>query len=197
MKVVYVAGALIADDHYKIRLNIDRAAAVGLEVAKLGAYPLIPHTNTGAWFIGTLTPEFWYAATLEAMRRCDAIVLAPGWETSKGTKAEIEEAKRLSMPVFMSINDLRIWLTHDEHIEKPTADDDGREAIKLRVRKKLGPNSFLGVNHQYPDAPYYVGVQEHQEWKWFGAGKTYEEALANAKKVKAQRADRSFIYEEG
>ena len=55
--MVYVAGALMANDHYQIRLNIDRAAAVGLEVAKLGAAPLIPHTNTGAWFIGTLTPR--------------------------------------------------------------------------------------------------------------------------------------------
>jgi hypothetical protein len=109
-KVVYVAGALIADDHYKIRLNIDRAAAVGLEVAKLGAAPLIPHTNTGAWFIGTITHEFWYEATLALLRRCDAMILVPGWQGSKGTQAEIDEALARKMPIFDRVEQLATWL---------------------------------------------------------------------------------------
>jgi hypothetical protein len=110
VKVIYVAGALIADDHYKIRLNIDRAAAVGLEVAKLGAAPLIPHTNTGAWFIGTLSHTFWYEATLELMRRCDAVILVPGWQGSKGTQAEIDEAIARKMPIFERIAQVQTWL---------------------------------------------------------------------------------------
>jgi len=100
----------MADDHYKIRLNIDRAAAVGLEVAKLGAAPLIPHTNTGAWFIGTLSHEAWYAITLEQMRRCDAVILVSGWEGSEGTEGELKEAKRIGMPVFERIDELKAWL---------------------------------------------------------------------------------------
>ena len=110
-RMVYVAGALMANDHYQIRLNIDRAAAVGLEVAKLGAAPLIPHTNTGAWFIGTLSHEIWYAITLVQMRHCDAVILVPGWEGSKGTEGELKEAKRLRMPVFERIDELKEWLS--------------------------------------------------------------------------------------
>ena len=41
------------------------------------------------------------AGTLELMRRCDAVVVIPGWEHSTGTKAEIDEAMRLEIPVFI------------------------------------------------------------------------------------------------
>jgi hypothetical protein len=174
---VYVAGALFAEDHYAIRLNIDRAAAIGLEVAKSGASPVIPHTNTGAWYIGTISHEFWYEATLELMRRCDAIVLVPGWQGSKGTKAEIEEAKRLNLPVFDTIAALSAWL-QDQDV-------------------KLGSSVRVGRNEQYPDKPLFVGVHEHGSWKSFGAGATWNEAFAAVKKVKLQKADQSFVFEEG
>lgn len=61
-------------------------------------------------FIGTLTPEFWYEATLEALRRCDAVILVPGWEESKGTVAEVAEAVRLGIPVFTRVEEVQTWL---------------------------------------------------------------------------------------
>lgn len=199
MRVVYVAGPLIAADHYAIRLNIDRAAAVGIEIARHGVSPVIPHTNTGAWFIGTCTHEFWYAATLELLRRCDAVITVPGWEASVGAKGEVDEAKRLGLPVFHSIPDLRAWLAL---FEKLTASDDSAvttiasSSALAKVRAKLGPNALIGRNEQFPEAPFHVGVHEHGEWKFFGAGLTWEDALKNVKKVKFQKADRSFVYEE-
>ena len=110
MKLVYVAGPLMAANDWEIRENIHRAAALGLEVAKLGCYPVIPHTNTGSVFIGTITPEFWYAGTLELLRRCDAMILTPDWEDSKGARAEVEDAKHRGQPIFSGVNDLRIWM---------------------------------------------------------------------------------------
>lgn len=114
MKIVYVAGPLFAGNDWQIRQHIHRAVSLGFEVAEAGAYPVIPHANTGAWFMGTLTPEFWYAGTLELLRRCDAVILVPDWEGSKGTRREIEEARQLGLPIFTGINDLRIWLAHNK-----------------------------------------------------------------------------------
>ena len=36
----------------------------------------------------------------------DAVLLVPGWETSKGTAAEIETAKKLGIPVFAELSEL-------------------------------------------------------------------------------------------
>ena len=110
---MYVAGALFAENAWEITKNIHRAAAVGFEVAKLGASPIIPHTNTGSVFMGTLFTAFWYEATLELLRRCDAVILVPGWESSKGVAAEIQEADRLHLPVFHNVYKLQRWLSGD------------------------------------------------------------------------------------
>jgi hypothetical protein len=39
------------------------------------------------------------------MRRCDLVVVVPGWETSGGTLKEIAEAERLGIPVFYWLRD--------------------------------------------------------------------------------------------
>jgi len=99
VKVVYVAGLFRGPTAWHIERNIRRAEEVGLAVAEAGAAPLIPHANT-RFFHGTLTDEFWLAATMEMLNRCDAVMMVPGWPDSKGALAERDEAKRLNMPVF-------------------------------------------------------------------------------------------------
>lgn len=99
MRVVYVAGPFTAGDGWAIEQNIRRAEEVGYRVVELGASPLIPHTNT-RFFSGTKTAEFWYEATLELLRRCDAMVTVEGWQDSKGTKRELAEAAERGIPVF-------------------------------------------------------------------------------------------------
>jgi hypothetical protein len=39
------------------------------------------------------------------MRRCDAVLLVPGWKLSEGTLGEIKEAKRLEIPVFKELDE--------------------------------------------------------------------------------------------
>lgn len=102
--LIYVAGRYRAPTREAVAANIEAARQVGIEAARLGWYPVIPHCNTAHMELAT--PEhcdqFWLSGTLELMTRCDAVVLVPGWERSEGTHAEIAEADRLSIPVYRS-----------------------------------------------------------------------------------------------
>lgn len=99
MKVVYVAGKFRAKTAWGVAENVRAAERVGYEVAAAGAMPLIPHANT-AHFDGTMTAEFWLEGTMELLRRCDAVVMVPGWRTSQGAMAEFLHAQELQLPVF-------------------------------------------------------------------------------------------------
>lgn len=45
-----------------------------------------------------LGDEFWLRGTMGLMERCD--VVAPGWQRSAGTLAEIERAEELRLPIL-------------------------------------------------------------------------------------------------
>lgn len=99
MKVVYIAGKFTAPTAWEIAENIRHAERWGLEVAKRGAMPLIPHANT-AHFHGLQTADFWYRGTLELLKRCDGILCIPGWMESKGARAEHAYAESAGMGVW-------------------------------------------------------------------------------------------------
>jgi hypothetical protein len=99
MKVVYIAGPFTGATAWEVECNVRRAEEMALAVAEAGAMPLCPHTNS-RFFHGQRNPAFWYAGTMELLRRCDAIVLIKGWRKSTGSIAEREEALRLGLTVF-------------------------------------------------------------------------------------------------
>ncbi len=122
MKLVYIAGPFTptlkqrkeVSDNYEspdhisqrlesqlIHVNIARAVTLALRVAESGHMPVCPHSNTGdPRFLSLQTPEFWYAGTLELLRRCDAIALTDDWSESNGACREVIDAKRRSMTVW-------------------------------------------------------------------------------------------------
>jgi hypothetical protein len=107
MPVVYVAGPYRGINRDAVELNIQSAKAVGLEAIKKGWSPIIPHMNTAHLdAITSLDDNFWLEATMELLRRSDAVVLCAGWNRSTGTIAEIEEARKLKIPLRFSVNQL-------------------------------------------------------------------------------------------
>jgi hypothetical protein len=108
MKIVYVAGPFAGKTAWDITENVRAAERVGLEVARLGHLPVIPHCNS-AHFFGQLDESFWLAGYTKLLGLCDALILVPDWERSKGTCAEKAEAERLGLPVFFSVRGLGEW----------------------------------------------------------------------------------------
>lgn len=111
MPVAYIAGPFRAKNAWLREKNIREAEELALRVAECGVAPLCPHTNT-RFFDGTLSDEFWLAATMELLRRSDVIVLTNRWVESSGARAEYEWARDNGLVVFGECHvpgELSIW----------------------------------------------------------------------------------------
>lgn len=118
MKLIYIAGPFSAENDIEIEANIIRAERLGEAVRQAGAFPVIPHANGRAFkHLGTYT--YWIEGTLELMKRCDAVILVPGWHTSKGTHGEVAEANARFQPVFETVDQLKVWLAEQDKPKKP------------------------------------------------------------------------------
>lgn len=104
-----IAGRFRGPNAWELENNVRRAEEVAYAVAHLGAMPLVTH-SLGRYFDGTLTDQFWLDGTLELMRRCDALMMIPGWETSQGANTERALALEMGIPVFSDIDELERWL---------------------------------------------------------------------------------------
>jgi hypothetical protein len=109
MKVVYVAGPFRGQHSFAIAENVRRAERLALEVWRLGAACICPHTNT-AHFQGAAPDHVWLDGDLEILRRCDALIVTPDWERSSGARAEVDFAREHRIPVFLSLTSLDAWL---------------------------------------------------------------------------------------
>lgn len=73
--------------------------SLALHLNKMGACALCVHPMT-RFYQDALPDKFWIDMTRELMRRADAVVVGPNWQTSSGTLGEIAEAKERNMPIF-------------------------------------------------------------------------------------------------
>ena len=115
MKIVYIAGPFRGETAWDIERNVRLAETAALEVARLGAMPMCPHTNT-RFFHGQCTEFFWVEGTLELLRRCDAVLLVGEWQKSSGSRGEEAEAARLSLPIFQDLEKLHEWLVAEREL---------------------------------------------------------------------------------
>lgn len=109
MRVVYIAGPFTGQTAWEVEQNVRRAEEVGLDVANLGAMPLIPHCNS-RFFHGQINETFWYEGTLELLKRCDAMLVTGVWGSSVGVMAELDLAENLGIPCFHTLAQLQVFL---------------------------------------------------------------------------------------
>lgn len=100
-RLIYVAGPYTASTRAEVAQNIAAAINVGLEVARLGGYPLVPHSMTSDERFERVQPySFWINATMAMLCACEALILVAGWERSSGARGEVSVAQERGMPVF-------------------------------------------------------------------------------------------------
>jgi hypothetical protein len=101
MRVFYVAGPYRSNTEWGLVENIRQAEYVASLLWSWGFAVISPHKNT-AHFGGIhgLNDDVWLKGDLEILKRCDMVVVLPGWENSSGTKEEIELAKENHMPIY-------------------------------------------------------------------------------------------------
>ncbi len=104
-KVVYIAGPYRAANAWDRELNIREAERLALEVWRAGHAALCPHTN-GRFFDGVLPDRIFLDGVIAMMLRCDAVLLAPGWERSPGSLVERATAVAHGIPVYESLDEL-------------------------------------------------------------------------------------------
>jgi hypothetical protein len=109
--VVYVAGPFSAPTRAGMDANIAKAVALGIEVARVGAYPVIPHANTAHPAFEQIQPyQFWIDGTMALLRCCDAVIMVEGWAKSSGARGERNDAIARDVPVFVDVESLRRWV---------------------------------------------------------------------------------------
>ena len=106
---IYVAGPLSASDPIGYLENVRRMVRVSVNLLNRGFVPFCPGIDLQYFLTRpedvTISMKAIKHYSLKWLEVCDAVVLCPGWKTSKGTLAEIKLAEELSIPVFYSISE--------------------------------------------------------------------------------------------
>lgn len=110
LPTVYIAGSYRGPTVSAIRRNIERAREAAELAWTMGAKAFCPHLNT-AFMDGIVPDAVFLRADLEWLAECHAVFAIHGWEQSAGARGEVDEARRLCIPVFTDEVELRAWIT--------------------------------------------------------------------------------------
>ena len=96
--LVYTSGPYSGD----IDMNIATARWVAIKLWEAGYAVICPHLNSAHFEKDCkATYEQYIAGDLEMVKGCDAMVMIPGWEASKGAVEERNYALSLGIPVYV------------------------------------------------------------------------------------------------
>lgn len=107
--LVYVAGPYSAPTREGVAANIAKAEAIGKAIIQAGYVPVIPHRITGHWetdptFDHWTHDDWMQRFCLPLLDRCDAILMMPGWEHSKGSRMEYEYAGKAGKAFLFDVH---------------------------------------------------------------------------------------------
>ena len=112
MKRIYVAGSYNAGNVVDVLDNMRRGMRLATEVLLLGFSPWVPwfdyHFQLMLRDDEELTIEDYYKYSIAWLEVSDAVLVVEKSENSIGTKEEIKIANKLNIPVFYSLEFLKL-----------------------------------------------------------------------------------------
>ena len=118
---VYVAGAYGAPNPIQLWSNQRIGIRAAVEVLLEGFIPFCPFIDSSFFLMlregEEITQDCIYEYSLSWLSVSDCVLVIPGWENSKGTIAEIAKAKEIGIPVFYSMDTLKVWRKKNEEKE--------------------------------------------------------------------------------
>lgn len=103
MKIIFIAGPYFEDGNPdKIEKNIRNAEKYQVALANHNIGFFCPHNHTAHFQIkANASEEFYRKLDMAFLKRvADALLVIPGWETSKGVRAEIDWARKNNLKIF-------------------------------------------------------------------------------------------------
>jgi len=104
VKVAYIAGPYRGKTESDVVANIRHAEKYAIKYWRLGYAVICPHKNT-ALFGGLAPDEVWLKGDLEILKRCDVVVMIPGWRASFGAMDEEEFARKVGLNIIYENSD--------------------------------------------------------------------------------------------
>jgi len=109
---VYVAGPITARKHSRHPFieslgNVGSGTRASIAILLSGHQPFCPFLDF-TFFLqaeaGAVTEEMIKTYSIAWLEVCDAVVVLPGWEESRGTLAEMKRARELNIPIYHSVD---------------------------------------------------------------------------------------------
>lgn len=98
--LAYLAGPYRAKNGRTVEENIATAREYAVKFWAAGIPTICPHLNTAHMEHDGVPDDHFLVGDLEMVRRCDLVVLLPGWEESEGALSEYELADHLDIPTL-------------------------------------------------------------------------------------------------
>jgi hypothetical protein len=112
LRRVYVAGSITPRGNHshpgiEFMSNIRKGIRASVDVIQKGYAVFCPFLDYQYLLVleddETLEPSHFYESSMAYLEVSDAVLVLPGWENSSGTKAEIERARLLKIPIFFNL----------------------------------------------------------------------------------------------